>query len=128
MDTWPDEGNRLRHEIKLLEQEGDTITHGVIQHLNLKAAVPFASSDAHRLISDLDDVVDFAEEVADFMGLYRVEAPNRPGDPAGHPRCARAGRRSRRPCPSSPTFPAPGHTSWRSTGWSTRVTTWSAGR
>ena len=75
METWPDEGNRLRHEIKLLEEEGDTITHGVIQHLNLRAAVPFASSDAHRLVSDLDDVVDFAEEVADFMGLYRVEAP-----------------------------------------------------
>ena len=75
MDAWPDEGNRLRHEIKLLEEEGDKITHGVIRHLNLKAAVPFASPDAHKLISDLDDVVDFAEEVADFMGLYRVEAP-----------------------------------------------------
>ena len=127
METWPDEGNRLRHEIKLLEQEGDTITHGVIQHLNLKAAVPFASSDAHRLISDLDDVVDFAEEVADFMGLYRVEAPTDQAIQLASTLRA-CGVRSRRPCPSSPTFPAPGHTSWRSTGWSTRVTTWSAGR
>ena len=46
----------------------------MIQHLNTKAATPFSVSDAHELISELDDVVDLAEEVADFMGLYRIEA------------------------------------------------------
>ncbi len=75
MSSWPDDGPRLRHELKELEQEGDRITHKVIHHLNVKAAVPFPAADAHALISELDDVVDFAEEVADFMGLYRVEAP-----------------------------------------------------
>ena len=52
-----------------------TATHGVIRHLNLKAAVPFAPRTPTPLSRDLDDVVDFAEEVADFMGVYRVEAP-----------------------------------------------------
>ena len=75
MSSWPDDGPRLRHELKELEQEGDRITHKVIHHLNVKAATPFPAADAHALISELDDVVDFAEEVADFMGLYRVEAP-----------------------------------------------------
>jgi uncharacterized protein Yka (UPF0111/DUF47 family) len=71
---WPDDGPRLRLELKELETHGDRITHDVIQHLNVRAATPFAVSDAHELISNLDDVVDLAEEVADFMGLYRIEA------------------------------------------------------
>jgi uncharacterized protein len=71
---WPDDGTRLRFELKELETHGDRIAHDVIQHLNTKAATPFSVSDAHELISELDDVVDLAEEVADFMGLYRIEA------------------------------------------------------
>jgi uncharacterized protein len=71
---WPDEGPRMRHDLKELETCGDRIAHDVIQHLNLKAATPFSVSDAHELISEIDDVVDLAEEVADFMGLYRIEA------------------------------------------------------
>jgi uncharacterized protein len=71
---WPDDGPRLRVEMKELETTGDGITREVIRHLNVRAATPFPAADAHRLISELDDIVDLAEEVADFMGLYRVEA------------------------------------------------------
>jgi uncharacterized protein len=71
---WPDDGTRLRFELKELETHGDRITHDVMQHLNVKAATPISVADAHDLISELDDVVDLAEEVADFMGLYRIEA------------------------------------------------------
>jgi uncharacterized protein len=71
---WPDDGPRLRFELKELETHGDRITHDVIHHLHVKAATPFPVSDAHELISELDDVVDLAEEVGDFMGLYRIEA------------------------------------------------------
>ena len=71
---WPDDGARRRFDLKELETRGDEITHDVMQHLNLKAATPIPVSDAHELISELDDVVDLAEEVGDFMGLYRIEA------------------------------------------------------
>jgi len=71
---WPDDGARLRLELKELETHGDRIAHDLIQHLNVRATTPFPASDAHKLISDLDDVVDLAEEVGDFMGLYRIEA------------------------------------------------------
>jgi uncharacterized protein len=71
---WPEDGTRLRFELKELETQGDRVTHDVIHHLNVKAATPFPVSDAHQLISALDDVVDLAEEVADFMGMYRIEA------------------------------------------------------
>ncbi len=36
---------------------------------------PIDREDILALASALDDVVDFTEEVADFMGLYRIEAP-----------------------------------------------------
>ena len=75
MRDWPDDGARLRFELKELETEGDRITHDVMHHLNIRAATPFSVADAHVLASELDDVVDLAEEVADFMGLYRIEAP-----------------------------------------------------
>jgi uncharacterized protein Yka (UPF0111/DUF47 family) len=71
---WPDDGARLRFELKEFETQGDRITHDVMHHLHVKAATPFDVSDAHDLISELDDVVDLAEEVGDFMGLYRIEA------------------------------------------------------
>jgi uncharacterized protein Yka (UPF0111/DUF47 family) len=74
MADWPDDGQRLRLELKELETEGDRITHEIIHHLNVKAATPFPAADAHELISEVDDIVDLAEEVGDFMGLYRIEA------------------------------------------------------
>ena len=74
ISDWPDDGPRRRLVLKEIETRNDQVTHDVIQHLNLKAATPFAVSDAHVLISEVDDVIDLAEEVGDFMGLYRIEA------------------------------------------------------
>lgn len=75
MREWPDDGPALRHEIRELEHEGDRVTHQLMRHLQTKAHTPIPARDAHELASGLDDVVDLTEEVADFMGLYRIEAP-----------------------------------------------------
>jgi predicted phosphate transport protein (TIGR00153 family) len=74
MRSWP-EGLEKRLELVDVEHENDAITHDVIHHLHSRLAVPFERSDVLALASGLDDVVDFAEEAADFLGLYRVEAP-----------------------------------------------------
>ena len=74
MRAWPD-GAEKRVELIDLEHENDAVTHDVIHHLYSRLAVPFERSDVLALASGLDDVVDFAEEAADFLGLYRVEAP-----------------------------------------------------
>ena len=74
MRSWP-ESSGLRGEIKLLEDEGDRITHDVIHELYSTAVTPFDREDIHTLAAALDDVVDYAEETADVLGLYRVEAP-----------------------------------------------------
>jgi predicted phosphate transport protein (TIGR00153 family) len=72
--TWPEAGG-LGREILICEQEGDRITHDVIELLNRKISPPFDRDDVYKLASALDDVVDYTEEAADFLALYHVEAP-----------------------------------------------------
>jgi predicted phosphate transport protein (TIGR00153 family) len=75
LEQWPDGGAELRAEIVDREHDGDRITHDIIQRLNHSFVTPFEREDIIALASGLDDVVDFIEEVADFLGLYRIEAP-----------------------------------------------------
>jgi predicted phosphate transport protein (TIGR00153 family) len=75
MRAWPDVPPERRTEIVDLEHEGDRITHDLIRHLYRKANTPLDAHATHRLASQIDDVVDLSEEVADFLWLYRVEAP-----------------------------------------------------
>jgi len=74
LENWPDETG-LAREILLAEQEGDRITHEVIQRVNTTSVSPIDGEDIYGLATQLDDIVDYIEETADFMGLYRIEAP-----------------------------------------------------
>jgi predicted phosphate transport protein (TIGR00153 family) len=69
------EKNDLAREILICEQEGDRITHDIIRRLNQTFVTPIDREDIHQLSSALDDVVDYTEEVADYLGLYKIEAP-----------------------------------------------------
>jgi len=72
--NYPDSRDRAR-DILICEQEGDRITHDIIYKLNQTFVTPIDREDIYELASALDDVVDFTEEVADYLGLYRIEAP-----------------------------------------------------
>ncbi len=74
MRSWPEEQD-IRRELVDREHEGDRVTHDIIHHLYKRSSTPFDRGDLHALASVLDDVVDYTEEVADFMYLYKVEAP-----------------------------------------------------
>jgi uncharacterized protein Yka (UPF0111/DUF47 family) len=66
----------LARDLLLCEQEGDRIAHDVIYRLaETGRRSPFDSRDIYDLVSALDDVVDFAEQTADSLGLYGIEAP-----------------------------------------------------
>jgi uncharacterized protein Yka (UPF0111/DUF47 family) len=67
----------LAADIVECEQEGDRITHDIIHRLNGGGSgrPPFAPGDGHVLATALDDIVDYAEQAADELGLYGVEAP-----------------------------------------------------
>jgi predicted phosphate transport protein (TIGR00153 family) len=71
---WPD-NPQLAGEILDLEHEGDRITHDVIDRLNHTSQTPIERTDILSLASAIDDVVDYTEEVADYLGLYKIEAP-----------------------------------------------------
>jgi predicted phosphate transport protein (TIGR00153 family) len=74
LDQWPDHAE-LARDVLVCEQEGDRITHDIIQRLNSTFVTPIDREDIYALASALDDIVDFIEEVSDFLGLYRIEAP-----------------------------------------------------
>jgi predicted phosphate transport protein (TIGR00153 family) len=70
----------LGREILLCEQEGDRITHDIVHRLNQTFVTPIDREDILELASALDDVIDLTEEVADFLVLYKVEAPMDPAE------------------------------------------------
>ncbi len=74
MGTWPDDGD-LGREVLKAEQEGDRITHDIIQRLNSTFVTPIDREDIYGLATRMDDIVDYTEEAADFLGLYQIEAP-----------------------------------------------------
>jgi uncharacterized protein len=74
LEQWPEHGE-LARDVTVCEQEGDRITHDIIQRLNSTFVTPIDREDIYALASALDDIVDFIEEVSDFLGLYRIEAP-----------------------------------------------------
>jgi uncharacterized protein len=72
---YPEHGE-LAREILKCEQEGDRIVHDIIYRLHDPGVrAPFSVSDAHALVSALDDIVDYTEQCADQLELYAVEAP-----------------------------------------------------
>src|SRR5262245_43588858 len=74
LEQWPDDRG-LAREILLAEQEGDRITHDIINRVNSTFVTPIDGEDIYGLAGKVDDIVDHIEETADFMGLYGIEAP-----------------------------------------------------
>src|SRR3954470_13704643 len=74
LEQWPD-GAELARDVVVCEQEGDRITHDIIQRLNSTCATAIYRETIYGLASSLDDIVYFIEETSDFLSLYRIEAP-----------------------------------------------------
>jgi uncharacterized protein Yka (UPF0111/DUF47 family) len=68
------EHSSLARDILICEQEGDRITHDIIHAMSTNGS-KLDQRDAYELARALDDVVDYAEEAADSLELYGVEAP-----------------------------------------------------
>jgi uncharacterized protein Yka (UPF0111/DUF47 family) len=72
LDDFP-EHSSLARDILICEQEGDRITHDLIHEMTVNGS-KLDQRDAYELARSLDDVVDYAEEAADSLELYGVEA------------------------------------------------------
>jgi predicted phosphate transport protein (TIGR00153 family) len=82
--SFPDRSGDLARDILICEQDGDRITHDIIRRLNETFVTPIDREDIYELASALDDIVDFTEEVADYLGLYKIEAPMEQAQRLGH--------------------------------------------
>jgi len=67
----------LAREVLACEHDGDRIAHEILSRLAERGsrAADLDAADVHALAGALDDIVDYAEEAADQLGLYGVEAP-----------------------------------------------------
>jgi hypothetical protein len=74
LSEYPDNRN-LAQDIRDCEHEGDRITHEILDRLNHTFVTPIDREDILALASALDDIADYIEEVADYLGLYKIEAP-----------------------------------------------------
>lgn len=74
LGNFPDSAH-LAGEIRDREHDGDQLTHELIDRMNKTFVTPIEREDVLQLASALDDIVDYTEEVADFLGLYAIEAP-----------------------------------------------------
>ena len=69
------ENAAMARDILICEQDGDRITHDLINRLNNTFVTPIDREDIILLASALDDIIDLTEEVSDYLGLYKIEAP-----------------------------------------------------
>jgi uncharacterized protein Yka (UPF0111/DUF47 family) len=74
LTDYPDH-RQLAQDIRDCEHEGDRITHEILDRLNHTFVTPIDREDILALTSALDDIADYIEEVADYLGLYKIEAP-----------------------------------------------------
>ena len=76
LGVFPDP-SELGVQIRAREHEGDRIAHEILRRLAERGGrrVGMDVTDVHALTMALDDVVDHAEEAADELGRYGVEAP-----------------------------------------------------
>lgn len=70
--------------IKGLEDQGDAITHEIIDRLNRTFVTPFDREDIYELARQLDNVVDWIEAAATRMVVYRIPRPTREGQEMTH--------------------------------------------
>ena len=73
-----DQRERIASQLRDLERKGDALSNDIGTKLENTFVTPFDREDIHQLISRLDDVIDFIEEVADTCLLYKIESPEAP--------------------------------------------------
>jgi predicted phosphate transport protein (TIGR00153 family) len=71
-----DERERLASQLLDAEHAGDQISHDIGHKLESTFVTPFDREDIHALISRLDDILDFIEEIADTCILYGIDKPS----------------------------------------------------
>ena len=59
-----------------IEHETDTITHRCVEALHKTFITPIDRDSIHRLITRMDDIMDFVEAAAERIALYELPSMN----------------------------------------------------
>ncbi|HLA77459.1 MAG TPA: DUF47 family protein [Vicinamibacteria bacterium] len=59
-------------ELKAIEHDGDQITRQIFEALNTTFITPFDREDIRSLASDLDDILDYLEGVAQYLVIFEL--------------------------------------------------------
>ena len=63
---------RRAERVKQIEHECDDITHAVVEQLHKTFITPIDRNDIYRLITKMDDIMDYVEAAADRVALYEI--------------------------------------------------------
>lgn len=61
-------------DIKAIEHDCDIITHRVVELLHKTFITPLDRNDIYRLITRMDDIMDFVEAAAERLALYEIRS------------------------------------------------------
>jgi len=101
MRQYSDVASRRTHidRIDLVEKNADRITHETVALLHKTFVTPFDRDDIHQLISNMDDILDLIQDVAESAMLYDLQriTPKRSSSP-NSTKCAASASRWRCAC------------------------------
>jgi uncharacterized protein len=70
--TTQEEKTKWTREIERIEHVGDEITHEIFKELSKNFITPFDREDIHRLVSSIDDVLDYIHGSSKRIELYKL--------------------------------------------------------
>lgn len=74
LEVDPSQRQEVADRLKDLEHAADDATHELLNKVNSSFITPFDREDIHNLAASLDDCMDYIEESADLIVLYRMGA------------------------------------------------------
>lgn len=63
----------LWERIKVVEHEGDQVTHETIQQINRSFITPLDREDIHTLVCRLDDILDLVDTAMSRIVMYKID-------------------------------------------------------
>jgi uncharacterized protein len=63
--------------MKAIEHQGDDVAHKILDQLNKTFITPFDREDIHRLVKELDDVIDMINTIVNRLNVYKVTGINK---------------------------------------------------
>jgi len=74
-----EERREIFKQIKKIETDGDSFTHGIYEQLGKSFLTPFDREDIHYLASSMDDVLDYIHAVSQRIYWYKAK-PKKNGE------------------------------------------------